>query len=154
MIAYPRYGLLLADRMVIIQFMSRYWVALLLLLCLAIPVVGSASALDGRPPLQQDAQREAGVATVHLDVVGNQPMMVTSAHQQDVDCDDDGCDDGHCKHRCACGCGMNTCAPSCLAFFAQPSAFTWARASVAIAPLVAQQPAATRSTSPLRPPIV
>lgn len=140
------------------QSMSRILIVLILLLGLATPVVGLTSGLNGPSSAQQTLQ--SGTVTNADDRdVGDQSMMLAAADQQDADCDDDGCDndgsnDGHCKHGCVCGCDMGTCASSCVALFGQLSAFPWISATETIAPFIAQQPAATHGTTPLRPPIV
>ena len=135
------------------QPMSRILIVLILLLGLATPVVDFASVLNGPSSSQQTVQSGTVRNAGHRDV-GNQSMMLAVTDQQDVDCDDDGCNDGHCKHGCACGCDMGTCAPSCVAFFGQLSAFPWIPATESIAPFIAQQPAAAHGATPLRPPIV
>ena len=138
--------------------MSRVLIVLILLLGLATPVAGFASASNGQSFSQQTLQSGTVTNVGHRDV-GSLSMMSAATDQQDADCDDDGCDndgtnDGHCKHGCVCGCDMGTCASSCVALFGQLSAFPWIPATETLAPFIAQQPAATRGATPLRPPIV
>jgi hypothetical protein len=145
--------LLLAGKMVIIQSMSRFRIILILLVCMAAAFAGGASAHDGRSSSHQPIQA-ATETTATLHDVGNQSMLTAVADQQDVDCDNDGCDNGPCKHTCMCGCGMGSCASPCMAFPGQHSVSTRIDATNAIAKLIAQQPVAARGTTPLRPPIV
>lgn len=126
-------------------------VALILLLCLAAPAVG----WDSLHAMHSDAQNmELAVPRItSAQSSDRQLSIIAVADHGDADCDDDGCQDGHCKHGCACGCDMGTCASSSAALLGQPWTLPLIAATDAIAPLIAQPPAATRGTSPLRPPI-
>ena len=132
--------------------MSRFRIIIILLLCLAIPMAGWASSMDGWLCLPHTDQPGSNTAAAHHDA-DNQPDQHAAAAHHDA-AFDDSCDDGQCKHKCACGCGMGSCSSTCLAFLGQQSAFPWHATSDMILSLVEQQPAAARGTPPLRPPIV
>ena len=134
------------------QSMSTRWLVLILLLCLALATAGWASVSVPQGAAQH-TDRGVPPAGAIAQSVDEQPSMVAVAVNDDADCDNDGCQDGHCKHRCACGCAMGTCATPCGALLGQPWTFASIVATDAMTPLIAQSPGATRATSPLRPPI-
>jgi hypothetical protein len=126
-------------------------VALIVLFCVAALAPGWASAHTRHNDVQSSAMSPA--APVVAQPAVHTPSMMAVTDQDDADCDGDGCTDGHCKHGCSCGCGMATCAGSCSALVGQPWMMSWSGAKQSLAPLVTQHLVATRSTSPLRPPI-
>lgn len=131
--------------------MSRWRLVLILLLCLLAPVASWAAVRDARPAVQSAAPYRASDTVLHDN--GQHAAMVAVADQADADCDDDGCNDGHCKH-CACGCDMGACASPCAAILGQSLAFLWNGTTEAIASAIQRQPAAVRGSTPLRPPII
>ncbi len=125
------------------------------LLCLATALAGMRSLPAGA---SQWASTAFGAASViEQGELVHQPVM-TAVADEFVDCDqddgdNDGCADGHCKHRCVCGCGMGACAsPSMavsMAFFTLPGT----PPTEAIAAPVAYRVTSAYHGSLLRPPI-
>src|SRR5689334_5305690 len=135
--------------MAIIKSMSKFWTALLVSLCMAALAPGWASAHArhfGAPPSTMSS-----TPSVVAHATGHQFSETTVADPDDADCDGDRCAVGHCNHGCSCGCGMGACAGSCSVVFGQSLTITWSGSKQIIPPLVAQVPAATRGTCPLRP---
>jgi hypothetical protein len=129
--------------------MSRIRFILLLLLCLAIPMVGWTSAWDGP---SQTGHSASQMVPIQRDA-GDQPTMHATVDQDDGDCDGDTCNDGRCKDKCPRGCSMATCASPCLGLTGLPMTFLWIAAYHAISPPIQHQLVAIRGSSPLRPPI-
>jgi len=138
--------------MAILKPMSMRWFALILLLCLAIPVAGWATTGAAYIDTQQT---DRGV--LPTDGLVNAPVRQSTiaavVDHEDSDCDDGACGDGHCKHRCSCGCDMGSCASPNGALAGEPWTLSVIAATGAISPLVAQRWTATRASSLLRPPI-
>lgn len=138
--------------MAIMKTMSMRWFALILLLCLALPVAGWASA---RAACIDTQQTDRGVLPTEAFAKApvRQSTIAAVVDHEDADCDDGDCPDGHCKHGCYCGCDMGSCASPNGALFGEPWTLPVIAATDAISPPVAQRWAATRATSLLRPPI-
>lgn len=134
------------------QYMTMRWFALILLFCLAVAAAGWASVRTLHIDTQQ-TDRGALPVGAFAESPERQFSMVAALDHGDADCDGDGCQDGHCKHGCACGCDMGTCVSPSGALLGQPWALPLIATTDAIAPFIAQSPAVTRATSPLRPPI-
>ena len=138
--------------MAIMKPMSMRWFALILLLCLAIPVAVSASVREASIDTQQTDRGVPPTDALVKAPLGQSAMAADMDHE-DADCDDGACGDGHCKHRCSCGCDMGSCASPSGALAGEPWTLPVIAAAGAISPPVAQRWTATRAASLLRPPI-
>ena len=137
--------------MAILGDMPMMRLALVLLVFLLLSAAGTASA-HGRNVKARDVASTVLSATAST---GSKARlsMVAANDQSDDACDDDGCRDGQCGHRCNCGCNMGSCASPSVAVVAQPWTFRWISTSEPAPAFHPRHPAAARGASPLRPPI-
>lgn len=138
--------------------MRKFRAMLALLLCLTVPVAGSASVLGGLLCPQRH-QQHAPEGEAHDQAVAYQvalPTVSGSEHryEQGAGTTSHGksCRGGHCA--CACGCGVGACSLSALSLSAPLLAsFAIYAGKLAVPPANEPSYASARDSSPLRPPI-
>lgn len=124
--------------------MKTFRLILTLILCLAVPTAGWASAMSGPLCPQLRHHHEASEHVAHH----------SHADHHAQDCDDD-LTGGPCKgDHCGCGCGTGACSSSAMPLLAMPSTSLLYLADKGQLPQTNQPaPVAARGSSPLRPPI-
>lgn len=136
--------------------MKMFRLVLTLLLCLTVPAAGWASALSGPTcPQLRHAHGLPHAAAHHSETTPPVASVVSKSPHQHEHCGSLSTRSKPCKgDQCACGCGMGSCASSqLLPLTLEPSALLRFAGKDLLPRNREPAFAATRVTSPLRPPI-